>query len=523
MGAVTALSRVAGALRVLVIAAVLGTTSLGNTFQATNSTPTIVFEVLAAGALSAVLVPTFVARFDAGEDAAAERLAGGLLGLVLVPLTALAGAMALAAPSIAQVLTSSVSDPALAARQDELATFLLRVFAPQIPLYAIGAVAIALLNAKRVFVLPAAAPIGSTVVLLVSLVAFRAMAGPDAALDLTAGERWVLGLGGTLGVVAFVGIPTIALWRTGFRLVPRLRSGGPGARRWVWADAATTSLLRLSSWAVLQHGAPSLLLAVAVVLGGAVEGGVVAYQVAWMVFLAPYAVIAQPIHTAIAPDLVTEAAAADGGRALTGSARWALDVMAVAVVPVAAACVALSVPALRVVAFGRADHGDGVALMGAALSALGLGLVGYGAWMLLSRVWYTIGDSRTPALVTLVAVAIGVATMALLGTATEGRSRLFGLGLGASVAFNLAALGLGLAWWRRSGRSVWPSALPPSVAVVVPLALGAWWTMRAVDPGGRVATAAALAVVVALAGALYGAAIKLLGPVGARLPLDVAR
>ena len=57
MGGATALSRACGFVRVLVIAAALGTTYLGNTFQATNSVSNVLFELLAAGALSAVLVP----------------------------------------------------------------------------------------------------------------------------------------------------------------------------------------------------------------------------------------------------------------------------------------------------------------------------------------------------------------------------------------------------------------------------------------------------------------------------------
>ena len=60
MGAATAVSRILGFGRVLVIAAVLGTTDLGNTFSASNSVSNVLFDLLAAGALSAVLVPAFV-------------------------------------------------------------------------------------------------------------------------------------------------------------------------------------------------------------------------------------------------------------------------------------------------------------------------------------------------------------------------------------------------------------------------------------------------------------------------------
>src|SRR5690606_26858985 len=59
MGAIAAISRVIGFVRVLVVAGVLGTTYLGNAFQAANSFSNVLFELLAAGALSAVLVPAF--------------------------------------------------------------------------------------------------------------------------------------------------------------------------------------------------------------------------------------------------------------------------------------------------------------------------------------------------------------------------------------------------------------------------------------------------------------------------------
>ena len=86
MGAAAALSRAFGGLRVVVIAAVLGTTYLGNTFQASNSVSNVLFELLAAGALSAVLVPTFVDLLDRGEQRRAEEVAGGVLSIALVGL-----------------------------------------------------------------------------------------------------------------------------------------------------------------------------------------------------------------------------------------------------------------------------------------------------------------------------------------------------------------------------------------------------------------------------------------------------
>jgi putative peptidoglycan lipid II flippase len=76
MGVATAASRFIGFARILVIAAVLGTTFLGNAYQSSNAVSNVLFELLAAGALSAVLVPTFVELLDRDDQPEAERLAG---------------------------------------------------------------------------------------------------------------------------------------------------------------------------------------------------------------------------------------------------------------------------------------------------------------------------------------------------------------------------------------------------------------------------------------------------------------
>src|SRR5262249_17858534 len=151
------------------------------------------------------------------------------------------------------------------------------------------------------------------------------LTGGDTGLDLSLAEKLTLALSGTLGVAAFVAVPSIALHRSGFRLRPRLGRGDPGVNR----------LLRLSGVAVLQPATIGLLLRASLVLGKPVEGGTAAYQVAWVFFLAPYGVIAQPIHTAIHNKLSLEAARAEFG-SFARALRWALDAMATLIVPVSA-------------------------------------------------------------------------------------------------------------------------------------------------------------------------------------------
>jgi putative peptidoglycan lipid II flippase len=499
MGAATAVSRVIGFARVLTIAAILGTTYLGNTFTSSNYVSNVLFELLAAGALSSVLVPTLVDLLDRSDDPEAERLAGSVLGRALIGLGVVTVVGVVAAPWLAQVLTSGVDDPTIAAQQESLATFLLRFFVPQVLLYAIGTVAIAVLYAKRRFVVTAVAPIGNTVLIIAGLVVFRVLAGGDTGLDLSSAEKLILALSGTLGVAAFVAVPYVALHRTGFRLWPRLGRGDPAVNR----------LLRLSGWAVLQHAQIGLLLGAAIVLGNSVEGGTVAYQVAWVFFLAPYGVLAQPIHTAIHNELSLDAARADFD-AFARSLRWALDTMAVLVVPVSAAMIALARPGMIVFAFGEAAD-NGVDLLAAGLASLALGLFAYGAFLMLARAYYALGDSRTPALVALLTGLVGVAAMGIGVLLTEGAARVAALGIGHSIAYTAGAVVLCIGLSRRTGHAIVPRALPRALAWSAVIGVAGWWVAYTLDPSGRVANAVLCTVIVAVGGALYLLGVRATG------------
>jgi putative peptidoglycan lipid II flippase len=450
MGAATAVSRLLGFGRVLVIAAILGTTDLGNVFSASNSVSNVLFDLLAAGALSAVLVPAFVELLGRRSEAEAERLAGALLGWSLVVLGPVCLAGVLAAPALARLLTTGTADAAVAEGQQELATFLLRIFVPQVLLYAVGAVSTAVLHAKRHFTVTAVAPIGNTVLMVVCLVTFRALHGPGTpGFDLSLGERLALGAAGTLGVAAFVGIPAVALWRTGFRL--RARIPRPAA------VPGLASAVRLSGWAGLQHAGTAVLLGAALLVGMGVSGGVVAYQVAFAFFLVPYAVLALPLITAVLPELAGEAGRGDMG-AFGRSLRWALDGMVGFVVPVSVAGVVLAPRVMEALAFGQTSEGGG-RLIGVALAALAAGLAPYGAFLLFVRAYYALGEGRAPAVVALASAGLGAVLMAAGGALAHGEAKLAVMGGAHSIAYLVGAVVLGAGLARRAGQPLVPDRL----------------------------------------------------------------
>jgi putative peptidoglycan lipid II flippase len=249
-----------------------------------------------------------------------------------------------------------------------------------------------------------------------------------------------------------------------------------------------------------------LLLGAAIVAGNGVAGGVVAYQVAFVFFLAPYAVLAQPLHTAILPEMSREVATGDLD-AFARSMRWALDRMAWLVIPVSAGLVAVALPMMRLVAFGSAAK-TGPALLAAGIASLALGLYPYGAFLLVARGYYALGDSRTPAVVAIGSALVGVATMVVASRMTHGAARVAALGIGHSTAYLVGVVVLSIGCRHRTGRSIVPRQLPIAVAIAGAVAVAVWVSMRALDPTGRIATIGCLALVGGVGSGVYALAVR---------------
>ena len=500
MGAAAAVSRAFGALRVLVVAGVLGTTYLGNAFQSSNTVSNVLFELLAAGALSAVLVPSFVGHLDRDDRPGAERLAGELLGITVLVLGLVAVIGMVAAPWLADLLTAAVDDPDVVAAQRQLTTVLLWFFIPQVVLYGIGAIATAVLHAQRRFVVPA-------------LRAHRQHRGDDRlprAVPVVGGSRARAGPerhgAGVARTRRHARCPRLRRRtddrRVAFR-VPAAPPVQPDPRGPVGAVAALRLGERPARCRRSPVGCCDRGRGIRRGRGRGVPGG-------WFFFLAPYGIIAQPIHTAILPELVAENESGAPG-AFAASVRWALDSMGLLLIPISALALALSVPAMTVLAFGQASGTQSVELLAAALASLTLGLFPYGGFLLLARVWYVLGDSRTPAAMSAVGAVVGVAIMAVAAFTTTGTATVFALGVAHSVAYLVGALGLLVALRRRRGAWVAPTLALRAIGVAALVAIAAWVVADRWDPAGRGAAILLLVAVVPVALGLYVGLLRLLG------------
>jgi putative peptidoglycan lipid II flippase len=408
------------------------------------------------------------------------------------------------AEPIARILSSGAPNATVESQQVALAAFFLRFFVPQVLLYAVGTVATAVLFAKRRFVIVAVAPIANAIVLVATMAVFRALHGPTPNLDITTTEKLVLAVGGTLGVVGFVAVPTVALLRSGFRLRATLGTVDRKLRRLLW----------LSAWVALQPDV-AVLLAAALVMGNQVAGGVVAYQFCFVAFLAPYAILAQPIHTTILPELTVDVANRDLA-AFAGRLRWGLDGMSRLLLPVSAAYMALALPAMRVLAVGNSSHDAD--LFAAALASLGVGLFTYGTFLFFARAMYALGDSRTPAIIAGASALVGAGVMVVGGLAFQhDTAKVAALGLGHSAAYFIGTLVLGGVLRKRVGHGFFPRAFLPALVASAALGGAAWLVEELLAPTGRIADLLVLAAIGVVGLGLYVLLLRMLPKRGDRL------
>ncbi|HWI03045.1 MAG TPA: lipid II flippase MurJ [Acidimicrobiales bacterium] len=475
-------ARITGLLRVVAVGGALGTTYLGNTYQSANLVSNLLFELLAAGILSSVLVPPFVALLDEGRREDAERLAGAVLGLALAVLGAVTLAGLLARPWIMRALTVAVADEAVREAQVRLGGFLLWLFVPQVLFYAVSSVATAVLHGSRRFAAAAFAPVANNVVVIATMVVFRMVAGGDGGLDLPLSHRLVLAGGTTAGVVAMAAVPLLALRRAGVRLRPRWEPSHPALR----------SLGRAGIWGVVYLTMSQLLVAVTLVLANRVEGGVVAYHIAFTAFLLPFALLAHPVLTTVYPGLAADAGA---GRwtAFAESLGRSVRSIAFLVLPAAALLVALARPGLRLIEVGALDDAGG-RLVAGALAGYAVGLIGYAGLHLLTRASYAAADTRTPALVNVGVAVAGSVLMVVLTAAVSESGRMVAIGVAHSVAMVAGAVALGVAVRRRVGVA-WPvgGTLARSLAGAVAAGVAARVVADMVAVEGRLGAALAVA------------------------------
>jgi putative peptidoglycan lipid II flippase len=394
----TAFSRLTGYLRLSAMAYALGIgIARADAYNVANNTPNIVYELVLGGVLTSVFVPVFVEWMTKRSRDEAWDVARAMFSVVLVALTGVMVVTIVAAPWVVRLYTLRLHGPG-AESERQLATFFLRWFMPQIVFYGLGAVATGFLNAHRRFAVPMFAPILNNLIVIATMITFAALPGPTGASadGVTTLQRFVLAIGTTAGVAGM----TIALWpsvrATGFRF------------RWrpAWREEAVRRIGRLALWVFLYVLTNQVGLLVVIVLAASVKG-YTAYIAAFTLFQLPHAVYAVSVMTALLPSMSRKWSAGDR-RAFRDLLGLGLRSTAFIVVPAALGYIALAGP----IAYVTLRHGATKAAqaydVARVLVAFVAGLPFFSAFQLLLRAFYGMQDTRTPAVINVIATGVAV-------------------------------------------------------------------------------------------------------------------
>lgn len=476
----TALSRLLGLVREVVIADHFGASALYDAYLIAFFLPHALRKLLAEGALATAFVPLYARRLAQGR-AQADAFAGAVFGLALVvlPLTVLVGI------ALAPWLVPFLAD-GFGPEQRAAAVAWSRLMFPFLALVGWASLVAGVLNAHGQFFLPAFAPALFNVGVIASVLAFSQRGGEALA--------WGVLLGGAVQLV--VQLPALR-----GRVCWRLRLRG------AWRDPGIVDLGRMLLPALVGLAVVQVNVLVDNKLASHLPaGGISALQYAIRLFQLPLGLFAVAVSTALLPRLAARAASESSssvagkrlsqGRAAVVSKPLQQGVLACALIlfPATVGLLLLAEPLIRLLFEHGAFTPEDTARTASALRFYALGLAPYGLTTVLTRAFYAQKDGKTPVGLSALAVTVNVAlALALVGpmgvgglalsTALAGWAQLAGAwlllerklqpfrGLGRPLArVTGASLIMGLAVWRSAAWGPvgpWGVLLPVGVGLSV--------------------------------------------------------
>lgn len=410
----TAASRVTGFISLVIIFKALGYTRLQDSYNLANVLPNMIFELIAGGILTSVLIPVYISR-RLEDEGAGWRTASNIVNITFFFLCGIAVLGTIFSYYLVRVQTFLVPTGKVSV---ETLDFFFKFFVWEIVFYGLTAVFNAVLQAHRRFVVPALAPILNNVVVIVTVV-FVYLPLKDSRPELA---LKMLALGTTLGIAAMALVQLPYLYKIGWRY------------SWVmdFSDPAFRSLAILALPVVAYVATNQIALTVSNALAWEFKGGMSAFKQAWQFFQMPYGLLAVSVSTVLFPRLAERAALEDID-GLKRTMTLGVNTTAFIIIPAAVGLFLLAVPITDLIYIGllKAVDANGARQIAQVMAYFMAGLLPFSLFMFLNRVFYALHDTRTPMWVNAVGVPLNIALdfglVALFGIA--------GLAMGHSLTY----------------------------------------------------------------------------------------
>jgi len=397
-------SRLLGWVRLVVFAQQFDAAEL-DLFFAAFRIPDLMFQLVAAGALSSALIPIVAALLERDEEAHAWRLISTVINLMLIALAVLAGILFLLAPAVMRIIA-----PGFGGERLEQTIVLTRIMLLSPIFLAMGAVATSVLNAGGRFAASAIAPSVYNLAIIAGAVFLAPTFG-------VAG----LAVGVVGGSLCHLLVQVQPLRGLGFRYEPRIDADDPEARR----------ALLLMAPRAFGLGAGQVTFIVVTALASTLAlGAVNDFNYAFTVLQIPIGVIGVPLGIVLLPSLSRDAAV---GREVefAGLLTRALRLLLFVMIPIAGLTAVLRRELVDLLFGGGKIGASDLDLIATTLLWFLTGLAAHALIAVLARAFYARQDTLTPVLAAVAAVVLNT-TMAVLLVGPFGLS-------GIALAIALAA------------------------------------------------------------------------------------
>jgi len=443
MAAGTLVSRLTGLIRNLLLVAALGTSIFADTFNVANTLPTILYILLAGGALNSVFVPQLVRAMKDDSDGGAA-FTSRLLTIVTVILAAITALSIIFSPLLVRIYAPKFTNQGIETEFSLTVTFM-RYCLPQILMMGIFVMWSQVGNARGKFGPMMWAPVANNLVVIAVLIIFLVIAPDVTAETITPAQVAFLGLGTSLGFVIQAALLFPVIAKSGLNLRPRFD----------WKDSNLNKSFKLGAWTLLfvfinQIGylvvvnVATATSAAAKIAGITTGVGFTPYSYAYFVFILPHSIITVSVITALLPR-ISRLAANNEKIKVRNELEKSLTHVAVATVPSAIAFLFFATP-IATLLFSGSTRADS-AQIGLVLAGFSLGLVPYSAQLLLLRGFYAFEDTRTPVLINLASTALAILLCFISGAVlplkwvTVGLAVALGLGNLLGTVITLKSLG----------------------------------------------------------------------------------
>ncbi len=387
----TGLSRVAGLAREILAAALFGTRGSINAFVIAFQVPNLLRSLVADSALSAAFVPVFTQLEEQGRRREAQRLVGGLIGLISIGLGLITLIAIVTAPWVMPLFA-----PGLPPELVDETVFLAQIMFPIVVLLGLTGLFAAVLQAYGRFGVTAFVPVLWNVVIIFCLLVATPLVPEDDRVTVYA-------------VAIVIGTVAQLLW-----LLPSLRGLGPFPFSLGLRDRRVGRVLVLMLPVTLGLGLINVNLSVDAIFATLVsDQSPRAIDAAFRLYLLPQGVFSVAIATVLFPTISRLAARED----IDGLRRTLADGLRqifFLLLPASAFLLVLAEPVVRLV-FQRGEfNAESTSLTADALLFFSIGLAFNGASLLVIRAFFGLQRPWLPTKVAALGVALNAGLNAIL-------------------------------------------------------------------------------------------------------------